>query len=66
MASSYIGNLDKKKNINLNGLILLAAYPINDSKIETLSIYGSNDLVLNKTKLKDGMNYLEIEGGIHS
>lgn len=66
MASSYVGSLDKKNENKLKGLILLAAYPVNDSKIDTIAIYGSEDQVLDKTKLKDSTNSLEIVGGVHA
>ncbi len=62
MASSYAaGNEDK-----LSGLILLGAYPVNDSPINTLCIYGSEDVQLDKSKLADVANVLRIEGGNHA
>ncbi len=70
MAASYISN---HKN-DYDGLILLAAYSEADvSDLNVLSIYGSNDKVLNKDKytsnLKNlGKDYVEIiiDGGNHS
>ena len=62
MASSYVaGNEDK-----LTGLILLGAYPVNDSPIPTLCIYGSEDVMLDRTKLAGVANQLEISGGNHA
>ncbi len=62
MASSYVaGNEDK-----LAGLILLGAYPVNDSPIPTLCIYGSEDVMLDKTKLEGVANVLKIQGGNHA
>lgn len=62
MASSYVkGNEDK-----LSGLILLGAYPVNDSPISTLCIYGSEDIMLDKTKLEGVANVLRLEGGNHA
>ena len=62
MASSYVaGNEDK-----LSGLILLGAYPVNDSPIDTLCIYGSEDILLDKSKLAGVSNVLRIEGGNHA
>ncbi len=62
MASSYVlGNEDK-----LSGLILLGAYPVNDSPIPTLCIYGSEDIQLDKTKLEGVANVLKIDGGNHA
>ena len=62
MASSYVeGNEDK-----LSGLILLGAYPVNDSPIDTLCIYGSEDVQLDKSKLAGVANVLRIEGGNHA
>ncbi len=62
MASSYVeGNEDQ-----LAGLILLGAYPVNDSPIATLCIYGSEDIQLDKTKLEGVKNVIEIAGGNHA
>lgn len=62
MASSYVG----KNSDKLDGLILLGAYPINDSEIDTLVIYGSEDEGLDLTKLEGTNNKLEIAGGNHA
>lgn len=62
MASSYTG----KQEEALKGLILLAAYPVNDTELHTLSIYGSNDQVLNQEKLSLVANKVEIAGGNHA
>ena len=62
MASSYVAGNESK----LNGLILLGAYPVNDSKIPTLCIYGSEDIMLDRTKLVGVANQLEIAGGNHA
>ena len=70
MASSYVSqNTDK-----IAGLILLASYSTEDlSDTKVLSIYGSNDLVLNmekyeqyKTNLPQDYIELVIEGGNHA
>lgn len=62
MASSYVkGNEDK-----LLGLILLGAYPVNDSQIPTLCIYGSEDIMLDQSKLIGVENVLKIAGGNHA
>ncbi len=61
MASSYAG----KREEDLKGLILLAAYPVNDARLPTLTIYGSNDQVLNQEKLTLAKNKVEITGGNH-
>ena len=62
MASSYVaGNEDR-----LSGLILLGAYPVNDSPIPMLCIYGSEDIQLDKSKLTGVANVLKIEGGNHA
>lgn len=58
----------------LNGLILMAAYATKDiaDNVDTLVIYGSNDLVVNFEKLKAGNDFLHgntkeicIDGGNH-
>ena len=62
MASSYAaGNASR-----LSGLILLGAYPVNDSPIPTLCLYGSEDILLDLSKLADVANVLRIEGGNHA
>lgn len=72
MAASYAsGHLE-----DLNGLALLAAYPTNSletDSLSVLSIYGSEDGVLNMEKVKDGNEYMPedfievcIEGGNHA
>lgn len=62
MASSYVG----KNSDKLSGLILLGAYPVNDSSIPTLAIYGSEDIKLDLNKLTGVKNLLEIMGGNHA
>jgi len=62
MASNYM-----KRNYNkVAGMILLGAYPINDANVPTLAIYGSQDIMLDLTKLEDTENKLEISGGNHA
>jgi dienelactone hydrolase len=62
MASSYA----EKNAVKLKGLVLLAAYPVNAMPIPTLTIYGSNDGVLNRSKLQNTGKTLMIEGGNHA
>ncbi len=62
MASSYVGNNSDK----VDGLILLGAYPVNDSSLPTLAIYGSEDIKLDLTKLEDVQRKLEITDGNHA
>ena len=70
VASYYVINHSK----DYDGLILLASYPAEDlNNVSVLSIYGSNDKVLNKEtydKSKDLMDYnlteYVIEGGNHA
>ena len=71
-ASSYA---DKHRD-ELDGLILLAAYTtsdLSDSSLNVISIYGSNDKVLDMNKYKDSYPLLPtntkeliIQGGCHS
>lgn len=62
MSSQYAGeNYDK-----LKGLILLGAYPLNDADVDTIVIYGSEDIGLNMEKLEGLDNLYELEGGNHS
>lgn len=62
MASSYL----EKNSGKLKGLILLGAYPINNANISTLSIYGSEDKELDRSKLEGTYNKIEIAGGNHA
>ena len=59
----------------LSGVFMLAAYPTKplDENLKALIIYGSEDGVLNRTKLEEGIRYLPnsgevyvIEGGNHA
>ena len=59
----------------VSGLVLLAAYPTKslDESLNVVSIYGSEDGVLNMEKLEEGEQYMpsqsktvEIEGGNHA
>ena len=72
MAASYAsGHLE-----SLNGLVLLAAYPTKSLKSDSfsvLSLYGSEDGVLNMDKVEEGKAYMPvdyaevcIEGGNHA
>lgn len=72
MAASYLGdNVD-----DYEGLILLGSYStedLSDSDVEVLSIYGSEDKVLNASKydentsnLPSGFTEIIIEGGCHA
>lgn len=75
MAASYLS----KNGDKLSGLILLAAYSTKDLSaldIKTLSIYGSDDKVVNMTKIEDGRGLMPqnpnkyeefvIDGGNHA
>lgn len=61
MASQFA----EKNADQLDGLILLAAYPLNDALDKVLIISGSQDQVLDQTKL-EGFEVNWIEGGNHS
>ena len=72
MASVYTS-----KNVEIvKGLILLGAYPSSDLSeldIDMISIYGSEDLILNRKTFEDNKiygpkstNYVEIKGGNHA
>ena len=72
MASSFA----EKNSNKLTGIIFLGAYPSADlsmTELKMLSIYGTEDLVLNRDsfdKNKDNapayVEYYEIEGGNHA
>lgn len=69
--SSYLSNTSN----TIKGIIFLASYPTKkiDDNISSLSIYGTNDLVLNRKEYQNNKNLLSknnteiiIEGGNHS
>jgi len=63
MASSYLSDHPEKAD----GLILLGAYVYGSVPTEeTLVLYGSEDMVLDQTKLSGGDNEVVIEGGNHA
>ena len=62
MASQYIEENHEK----VEGLILLGAYPINNAPVDTLVIYGTNDLGLELEKVKKADAIYEIKGGNHA
>ena len=62
MASGYMEDNYKK----FKGLILFGAYPINDAPIDTLNIYGTQDIALDLSKLEGFENTYEIKGGNHA
>lgn len=71
MASSYASHNSDK----LKGIILLGAYPssdLSDTNLKMISIYGENDLIINRDKLKETMvnapsdsYYYEMSGANH-
>ncbi len=62
MASSYAS----KNSERVNGLILLAAYPTDEIPKPILALYGSEDSILDITKLQNVKNQYIIEGGNHA
>lgn len=62
MASSYANSNSDK----IEGLILLGAYPVGQSNVPVLALYGSEDKVLNRSKLDATDNKREITGGNHA
>lgn len=71
MAASFVASSPDY----VEGLVLLAAYPTAelDDNIQVISIYGSEDGVLNMEKLEEGRSYMPsayteicIEGGNHA
>lgn len=62
MASSYASDNSE----SIKGLILLAAYPVDDISMPVLAVYGSNDGILDITKLQNTKSIVEIEGGNHA
>lgn len=71
MAASYLASTQTK----YDGIIFFAAYSINDfsgTDLKALSLYGSNDGVVNAGKIENGREYFSqyteyvIEGGNHA
>ena len=51
----------EKRAENLDGLVLMAAYPTEEVDVPTLTLYGSEDRVLNMEKLEEGKEFLPAE-----
>jgi hypothetical protein len=62
MASIY----SEENYSKLQGLILLAACPLNDAPIDTICVYGSYDKVLDTSDLANRSNVFKIIGGNHA
>lgn len=62
MASNYAS----KHTEDLNGVILLGSYPVAPSEIPTLTVYGSEDMIVNREKLNASKDTIEIKGGNHA
>ncbi|MCR8659772.1 alpha/beta hydrolase [Paenibacillus endoradicis] len=62
MASSYAND---HQDI-INGLVLLGAYPVDGNSIPTIALYGTEDMVLDKSKLATTQNQYVIPGGNHA
>ena len=67
MAASYVNSTN-----NTDGLILFAAYPTGEIEKPVLSIYGSEDKVLNMEKYNESLAFMDnlteliIKGGNHA
>lgn len=66
MASAYANGRE-----DISGLVLMGAYPTAQPDCPALIIYGSNDGVINRSKLEygisfDGITVVEIPGGNHA
>lgn len=66
MAASFAGG-----RRDISGLVLMGAYPESQPGCAALIIYGSNDGVVNRSRLKKGLDYdnttsVEIHGGNHA
>ncbi len=62
MASNYM----KDHYDEVEGLILLGAYPINESPVDTLAIYGTYDVKLDLDKVAKADEVFEIVDGNHA
>lgn len=62
MASSFAGTYHGA----LEGLILMGAYPVNNAPIESLAIYGTHDLMLDRDKVMTADELVEIVDGNHA
>ena len=75
LGGAVAANYAAERGDRLTGVILLAAYPTKalDGELSMISIYGSEDGVLNRAKLAEGAGYAPdnsaefvIEGGNHA
>ncbi len=64
MASNYINDTDD----NIIGMVYLGSYPATDTDVDSLYIYGENDLIVNLDKVPsvDNENVYEIRNGNHA
>jgi len=62
MASSYLS----KTEYELEGLILLGAYPVEDHQEDILILYGENDQVLSVNRISQSLKPIVIPGGNHA
>jgi hypothetical protein len=62
MASSYASENSEK----VKGLVLLGAYPVGDVGVPTLTLFGSNDEVIDRSRLEAVTDKIEIPGGNHA
>lgn len=62
MAGSYgIGHPEA-----IEGIVFLGAYPVEPTDMPMVTLYGSEDKVVNREKLAAAANQIEIEGGNHA
>lgn len=66
LGGAMASGLMKKHAESFKGLILLAAYPINDATVPSLAIYGSNDKVLRWDNEFPPTALQILEGGNHA
>lgn len=62
MASSYLA----KSEYEIEGLVLLAAYPVEEHGEDVLVIYGENDEILDSSKVDQSLDPVIISGGNHA
>ncbi len=67
MGGAFAGNYASDHQGEISGVVLLGAYLYGEYPAEkTITIYGSEDMVLNREKINDDENVYVIEGGNHA
>ncbi len=66
LGGAMAGAYAEKNAGRLSGLILLAAYPAGSPDIPAIAVYGSEDLILDRSEISGDTEIIVIQGGNHA